>query len=344
MRLFKRILLAVAMLAAPMAAHAADVSNDTVSSGGQNKSLSSWFEGLPGLQPNLYGTGQPGILAPNGWFVYDDAARDKVTLRAQRSVAEDYRAPNGGTHKAIWGLVSTNRYSGSYEWGITGEMYNKADESTGAQNVAVAGTIFKVDTGGQYQVGPSWGMNPNCTDLSTQQNPTSSCIGAEVDSYTNATGTDIHRQRVGIQVALGQHTNNYTTPTHFGYGILMGANQSNIVIDRAISLRSDGTYGLGLDTAKAKFTGPAIYMGANQRIAFDGDDNGGFNRSLRWETGILAYQTQNGNVFQVTDEGTISANAVQSEAYKTSGGITGVSCNGPPTANFRVVNGIVVGC
>ncbi len=68
------------------------------------------------------------------------------TLRVDRHVPEGSGEATH-TYKAIWALGSTGPHNAGYEWTITGELHNRALASTGAQNVAVNGTIFKEPNG-----------------------------------------------------------------------------------------------------------------------------------------------------------------------------------------------------
>ena len=80
------------------------------------------------------------------------------------------------------------------------------------------------------------------------------------------------------------------------------------VLDRGISFQpGSGTYGIGLDTAAATFSIAPIFLGSGQQIVFDGTASGIYNRSLYYQSGLLAYATQNGVVTTVSDTGVVSA-------------------------------------
>lgn len=72
-------------------------------------------------------------------------------------------------------------------------------------------------------------------------------------------------------------------------------------------------YGAAFDTANGRSDNdaPSFRMAEGQRIAFDGSGRGyqaHYNRSLRYLQGSLKYQTQAGDVFQVSDDGKLIAN------------------------------------
>lgn len=245
---------------------------------------------------DVQGTGTPGLSnAP--LFLWRDLREfdPTPTLRIDRHV-------NGGsgqswnTYKALWVLGSTNASNAGFEWTITGEQHNTALASTGAQNVAVNGTIFK-EANGIGPVGPSWGGNFNCTDTTGEVDPVASCIGAEIDVGAKAgAGTDKNRQRVGVQIVGGG-----ASDVHTGYGILMGTNGGTF--DRGIALA--GPYGLGIDLTAASFSGAAISLAPEQWLAFDGTAAGGFGHFLGLHDGRLTYMSPGGPLWRVSDDGAV---------------------------------------
>jgi hypothetical protein len=170
----------------------------------------------------------------------------------------------------------------------------------------VNGTIFK-ENNEVDQIGPSWGGNFACLDRSKQIDPIYSCVGAEINTVTTASGTDLNRQRVGLHISVGG-----TPPSlgaHIGYGLLIGSNAGD-TIDRGIGLRT--AYQIGLDTTGGTFSTSAVMIGEGQRIAMDGNYKGGYYRSLRYDKGNLIYSTQNGDSFKVGDAGNITAKSLSS--------------------------------
>lgn len=257
---------------------------------------------LPGFSASVAGTGIAGMDGTPGWFIYQRPSTYtlEAAFRAQRLVPSSAIGVPGNTTKAVWGLTSTSTNQQNYEWAVVGQVENYTAASTGAEHVGVNGTIFKRPTGvGTGEATKSWGGNFNCIDTMTIVNPTTNCTGAEVNSSTYASGTDANRQRVGLHVSL--YHLGASTGAHFGYGVLMSSPAGD-TIDRGHGLL--GAYQFGLDTTGATFTGAPIMLASDQKIVFDGLNNGVFNRSLRFKDGYLIYNTQNGVVVQLGDTGT----------------------------------------
>lgn len=254
----------------------------------------------PNFSRDVQGSGLPGIDGGHAFLWNQPAGFDPVsTLRVDRHVPAGSGEP-GHTYKAIWALGSTGPHNAGYEWTITGELHNRSLASTGAQNVAVNGTIFK-EANGLGPVGPSWAGNFNCVDTTDEADPVASCIGTEIDVSAQSPTTDRNRQRVGLQISTGG-----VPGAHTGYGILMG-NLTGSVTDRGISFQGEGTYGIGIDAAAARFTGVPILLGPGQAIGLDGNRDGGFSRSLGFDGHDLIYRTPGGPVFRVSDTGQVEA-------------------------------------
>ena len=258
----------------------------------------------PGFSRNVQGTGVPGLDGGHAFLWNQPPGFDPAsTLRVDRHIPEG-SGEAGHTYKALWALGSSGPHNAGYEWTITGELHNRSLASTGAQNVAVNGTIFK-EPNGIGPVGPSWAGNFNCVDMTQEADPVASCIGAEIDVSAQSPTTDRNRQRVGLQISTGG-----VPGAHTGYGILLG-NLAGSVTDRGFSFQGEGTYGIGIDTAAARFTGAPILLGAGQSIALDGNRDGRFARTLGFDGRDLVYGTGNGSVLRVSDGGQIQAAAVR---------------------------------
>ncbi|MGT2487125.1 hypothetical protein ACU4GA_16575 [Methylobacterium oryzae CBMB20] len=187
----------------------------------------------PNFSRNVQGTGVPGLDGGHIFLWNRPQGFDPVsTLRVDRHVPEGSGEATH-TYKALWALGSTGPHNAGYEWTITGELHNRALASTGAQNVAVNGTIFK-ESNGLGPVGPSWAGNFNCVDMTDEADPVASCIGAEIDVSAQSPTTDRNRQRVGLQISTGG-----VPGAHTGYGIPMG-NLTGSITDRAISFQGGG--------------------------------------------------------------------------------------------------------
>lgn len=258
----------------------------------------------PGFSRDVQGSGIPGLDGGHAFLWNRPPAFDPAsTLRVDRHVPEGSGEP-GHTYKALWALGSTGPHNAGYEWTITGELHNRSLASTGAQNVAVNGTVFK-EANGLGPVGPSWAGNFNCVDTTDEADPVASCIGAEFDVSAHAPTTDRNRQRVGIQISTGG-----VPGAHTGYGILMG-NLPGSTTDRGLSFQGAGSYGIGIDTAAARFTVAPILIGTGQAIGLDGDREGAFSRALRFDGRALSYAVGGGPVLRVDDSGTVEAASVR---------------------------------
>jgi hypothetical protein len=254
----------------------------------------------PNFSRSVQGTGIPGIDGGHLFLWNRPQGFDPAsTLRVDRHVP-DGSGEATHTYKALWALGSTGPHNAGYEWTITGELHNRALASTGAQNVAVNGTIFK-EPNGIGPIGPSWAGNFNCVDMTSEADPVASCIGAEIDVSAQSPTTDRNRQRVGLQISTGG-----VPGAHTGYGILMG-NLPNSVTDRGISFQGQGTYGIGIDAAAARFTGVPILLGPGQMIGLDGTSAGVFSRRLGFDGRALVYGVAAGPVLRISDSGRVEA-------------------------------------
>ena len=257
-----------------------------------------------GLSHDVQGSGLPGLDGGHAFLWNRPGGFDPAsTLRVDRHIPEGSGEP-GHTYKALWALGSSGPQNAGYEWTITGELHNRSLASTGAQNVAVNGTIFK-EPNGIGPVGPSWAGNFNCVDMTQEADPVASCIGAEIDVSAQSPTTDRNRQRVGLQISTGG-----VPGAHTGYGVLLG-NLPGSVTDRGFSFQGEGTYGIGIDTAAGRFTGVPILLGAGQSIALDGSRDGAFARTFGFDGRDLVYGTGNGPVFRVSDGGRVQAASVR---------------------------------
>ncbi|MCJ2093310.1 hypothetical protein MKK67_12545 [Methylobacterium sp. J-072] len=271
---------------------------------GQPSTLALPLAWPPGFSRDVQGSGLRGLDGGHAFLWNRPPGFDPVsTLRVDRHIPDGTGEP-GHTYKALWALGSSGPHNAGYEWTITGELHNRSLASTGAQNVAVNGTIFK-EANGIGPVGPSWAGNFNCVDMTDEADPVASCIGAEIDVSAQSPTTDRNRQRVGLQISTGG-----VPGAHTGYGILMG-NLAGSVTDRGVSFQGEGTYGIGIDTAAGRFTGVPILLGSGQSIALDGNREGSYGRTLGFDGRDLVYGTASGPVFRVSDAGQLQAASVR---------------------------------
>jgi len=328
------------------------------------------LDALATISPDVEGTRLPG-LDGGTFFIYQApatlAAAGKQTLRVQRSAS--YPNSHGkvdGTAQAIWGLDYTSPTGSLYEWAITGQLYNQTGNAlgSGAQNVAVNGTAFKqFKPGFLYgadQISPTWGGNFVCNDLTGTPDPTSGCVGVEIDNYFNSgVGTDRNGNRVVLQLAWGSGDSPQTLSTdHISTGILIGGNGA-ATMDNALKFGGGGAYGVGLNFAGATFNTAPVFMGQGQKLVFDGTIAGTYNWALSDIYGTMALQYGGANKLTIDDAGNVvatgdiasAANISASGVVNAKGGfqangVTGVSCAAGTVnlSTFTVTNGIVTHC
>ena len=274
---------------------------------------------VPNPSTNVQGTtGVPGIDGGH-WMIWNSPVSwdDKITLRIDRHISDGSGGIAANTYSALWALGTSPVVGEGYEWLAKFELHNRTANTSGAQNLAMNATAFLEDE--TIQVGKTWGANLVVHDLQGSVNPTQGRVGVEVDNYCAADGsTDNNRARCGIQLAFGTGDNTVPspgTPLHFGRGFLVGSNNANIICDRLFEISGNGSFDIGFDSSAATFTKPVYFMGQGQRIAFDGNSSGAYNRSLRYDSGQWAYETQNGDVFKVDDNG----NTDSSGEYRVDG-------------------------
>lgn len=104
----------------------------------------SFATSLPNLSASVEGTGVPGIDGGH-WFVWNNpSVYDSTdTFRIDRHVSSG-TGLTGNTYKALNVYGTNNALDAGFEWTILSRQDNSANVETGAQNVAVDGTIFKM--------------------------------------------------------------------------------------------------------------------------------------------------------------------------------------------------------
>lgn len=296
-------------------------------------------DALPNLSKSVQGTGVPGLDGGH-WMIWNNQTGptfDPVpTLRIDRNASPSVVA---GTPANTYQAVKINGTAGvnnqGYEWPLTVEMHNYSLASLNAENVAINGTAW-LENNGVGETGKTWAANFNVSDKTTTVNPTKGRVALELDTYADPAGsTDNNRARVGLQIAVGTHNGvapSAGTPLHIGRGFLVGANQANVIMDRLMEVSGLGTYDIGIDTTAATFTKPVLFMKEAQRIALDGNTSGAYARSLRYDAGQFVYNSQNGNVVQISDDGLISAGYTGSAGVRLSLANSAGTCTLTPTA------------
>ena len=186
--------------------------------------------------------------------------------------------------------VTPTGYNGTYK--VTASSAGSvtfANTTTGAQTVA--GTVMDITASS------TWALDANCTDATAESDPSTSCIGAEIDNQSMAGTTDANRQRVILQLeASGGHT---------GMGIF-SSTKGGATIDNAWYF--NGSYVNGIDFSNGTFSGNTLILGTDQKICFDGD---ACTRWLYWDASTnLTYHVPGGTAFAVGDGGTVTLNAI----------------------------------
>lgn len=337
---------------------------------GINSTSSAWSGSyFPGLTLNVNGSGVPGLDLPTcsgptncGWRIYQqpgtgDAARTAaLTLHRQSTYTGTGSAPFGTTVQSLFALTFTSPNGALFEWPITSQMINQTLGTTMAQNVAINGTAQKINApGSPGEIGPTWGGNFACLDSTGVVDPMHSCIGTEIDvSAAPGAGSDVFRQRVGLQIAWAPNFGGDGTGLHFGQAILLGG-CCNATMDHAILFAGgpSGPYQIGINFANAAFSKAPLFLAASQRIALDGTGAdlttvGNFTRSIYVNSGFFVYETPMGAVFNISDQGYIFTGGISmanAAPPATAGvGYGGTTTTAAPCPTGTVGGQIVRGC
>lgn len=182
----------------------------------------------------------------------------------------------GGAFGQINPALMVNLTSGAnttdFEWGIYSLVQNNslitATPSQSPQNVAVGGYIDK-GVFGNTNIGPSWGANFACSDVSAEPNPKAGCIGAELNVFANPNGslTDNNQQRIGLAIATGS-----AAGVHIGSGILFQPGAGSI-IDAGLRFQgttSNGSYGNIIDAIGDTPTYTNLIVANNYNVGYNG--------------------------------------------------------------------------
>lgn len=193
----------------------------------------------------------------------------------------------------------------SFEWGLL---------STLTVNGAGAGEhVAGYFQGVKNADNSLWSLCTEIRDFTT--NPTTGSLGIEVGLFV--TGTDNNSLRHGIDISVGSADNGTgTNIASSGIRISPSLGDPNRAqLKNGIEIKGRATIGLNLSELEPSYSPLAINLASLQRIAFDGNGSGVYTRSLRYETGVLVYETASGQAFTVTDAGVVSAlTSVRSKA------------------------------
>jgi len=199
--------------------------------------------GLPGLATNVASTGIPGLdmggcttVGTCGLMLYSTPtsypAANTDTLRIQRS-----SPASGGNVNYVYDALNVIGTSGLNDpgnlWTGAFVLHDRTKASAGSGNLALNATTFK-ELNGQpagTQIGNAWAFNANCTDTTAVANPHGSCAGAEIDvNAVPGGGTDLYKERVGVQIAAGVE-GGVDTNVEIGRAILISAQNGAKIIN-----------------------------------------------------------------------------------------------------------------
>ncbi len=157
----------------------------------------------PNFSRSVQGSGLPGVDGGHVFLWNRPQGFDPAsTLRVDRHVPEGSGEADPHLQGALGARLRAGRTMPATSGRSPASCTTAALASTGAQNVAVNGTVFK-EANGLGPVGPSWAGNFNCVDTTDEADPVASCIGAEIDVSAQSPTTDRNRQRVGLQISTG---------------------------------------------------------------------------------------------------------------------------------------------
>jgi hypothetical protein len=122
--------------------------------------------------------------------------------------------------------------------GLTANSFEISASAGGAAiNTSTAGSGVQSAT---YEVGSTDAGNFNCVEQTALSDPLASCAGLEVDINTvPGAGTDVHKQRVGMELAAGVEGAG-DAGVHVGRGLWIVA-QQGAVLDNAIEIQDTAT-------------------------------------------------------------------------------------------------------
>ncbi|WP_157572563.1 hypothetical protein [Nevskia soli] len=288
--------------------------------------------GLPGItiQPSYQGQSFPGVIlnSPGQGLVFTKTGgagagpEDAADVFINR--AASYSGGNSRSVNAPLKIADTvSAGARSYEWSLSSIMDNSSTSTDASQNNAGYFHTYKRSSGA------SWATTEELDDLNP--NPITPSVTDEKDLV--AVGADTFGGSPGARVIEDLFATSYDgNPATVAWGIRLNTDANTTVVQ---GMRFNGNFTRGIDFTGGNFTGGSLVLTNGQKICFDGTAC----TTYLWRAdGVLYYHTSNGNVVSINDIGQISATV-----FSTPAGV-GVSCSGPPTANFAVANGIVTHC
>lgn len=235
----------------------------------------------------LNGVVFPGVnISGSSFKHYGTTSTDTDTFTIFRNA--DY---TGGSHGYVNAAIRATTNSGpsatAFEWAIVGIVNNNSP--AGVENV---GGYFQ---GNMKSTGGTWGAVAEATDMNFNGNiGRRELVGAEIDVYCN--GPDTAVNRVGAQIVVGDaYLNRNGSAGQDGsatYGLhvmrqLGGATVNwinGVIVSSATdtsfqagatgarAFRVIGSYSVGLETHEGTLSGPAVRIGAGQKISFNATD------------------------------------------------------------------------
>lgn len=197
----------------------------------------------------------------------------------------------GFVNSSIYGKTTVGSGVTNFEWSILGILDNYATGS--GENVAIYAQ------GNKQSTGATWALVAEARDYTNTADPSAGLIGLEVDVFAN--GSDASNNRVGVDIVAGKGVTG--TLPDVGFGLRIGPQNGDTTLGRfKVGAQFKGDFTTALIDATSATVTNAICLGDTQRLVFDTFKT----RSLRVETGLLLYSTASGNVFQLSDGGTLN--------------------------------------
>jgi hypothetical protein len=286
----------------------ANIAGDTFT-GNVNLSSGQAYQinGTPVLTGNVQGTGVPGL--DGGHLFYWNAPStvdDTWTLRTDRNPS--YTGGTAGhVGSASWANCTVGAAVVTHEWCGLDTLKNYA--ATAGQNVARYMQAWRY-SGGRA----TWASVSEARDMTSTADPTYPLLGTEIDILAN--GTDANSNRLGVDIVGGKGVaGGASSVAYAGWRV---SPSNGTVADSTFNNGGllMGQFVNGLNLANGAFSGQAIALPPEGKIAFDaGCTDGAYpaakcafvnsSRQMYYSTGSLVYHTPSGNVITIADNGDI---------------------------------------
>lgn len=208
---------------------------------------------------------------------------------------------NGG----LFVSTSVSRHATSYEWAVTGAIYNAA---SGGQNVGVYGLGVALES----TTGPTWGMVCNGQDQSGAERVGGTTMGIEIDCFGNGPNT-LGRNRIGANIVAGTYNNG--TPAEIFAGLYF-TNYDRAYYNNVIQIGNDVFFS---EPAFAATTGIRVTNVSGTTMLWD---------DAQWVNGIRLEGTYSGDALIVSGKVSATNISITSTLSAQKATITGnVSAN-----------------